>query len=527
MRRTAFLLVLASALALASTATASTRTQTYTAPGEHAFVVPVGVSSLRVVLVGANGGSGTGGAGGAGATFAATLAVKPGATLFTEVGGNGIDAQTGGKASPGGANGGGAGGPAVFLFAGGPGGGGGGGASDARTCSTSAATCPGGSSQATRLAVAAGGGGGGGLGSDAQSAGQILGGAGGSGGGPGGPGGPDAHGDLGGQPGSQGNQGSGGAAGGNSAGTPATVGQLGVGGDGGTAPSGGGGGGGGGLYGGGGAGAGTTTIVDPNTFLVATAGGAGGGGGSSGVPPSATGVSSAAVQQSKPGGATVIITWTAPAPAVSTAPAKSVTSSSAALAGAIHPNASQITDCHFVVVPAPPAGASIPCAQQVGGGAKSVPVSASATGLKAGTAYRYRLVASSANGATAGNQVGFTTALGGANPGPTPGGRPTLSGLKLTPSRFRAGRRAGTTIAFSLSKASRVTITFERTKPGGGFAKVSGKVRVNAAAGKRRVRFLGKVGGHRLRPGVYRVSAVASVAGRASAVRHARATVLR
>jgi hypothetical protein len=531
-RKSLALVSLATALALAPAATASTTTAPFTAPGEHAFTVPVGVTSIHVELVGASGGSGAGGsAGGAGATFGATLAVAPGQKLFAEVGGNGINAVTGGSDGLGGSNGGGNGGDAVFLFAGAPGGGGGGGGSDVRTCSTGTAPadCPGGSSLATRLAVAGGGAGGGGLGNDVTAKGVILGGAGGSGDGPGGPGGPDPHGDLGGQPGHQGGQKSGGTPGGNSAGTPALGGELGNGGGGGTAPAGGGGGGGGGLYGGGGGGAGNTTIVDPNKLILATAGGGGGGGGSSGAPETATGVSSAAIQQTAPGApASVTFTWTTPKPDVSTAPASSVTATTATVGGSVNPSGSLISDCHFEITPAPAGGATVPCAQQIGAGSDPVAVSANVTGLKGATAYSYTLVAVSAAGSSSTAPAGFTTVAapdGGPPAGPGASG-PSLSKLTLKPSRFRVGRR-GTTIAFSLSKRARITVRFER-RVHGRFVKVRGAVRVTRAAGSRRLRFKGAVAGRKLAAGRYRVSAVATDAGgHASKVRHAKATVLR
>jgi hypothetical protein len=545
------LIAVAGALIPASTASATTLTQAYSTAGEHAFVVPPAVTSVNVVLVGADGGSGTSGGGGPGATFGATIAVTPGQTLFAEVGGNGHVAADDGL---GGGGGGGAGGDAVFLFVGAPGGGGGGGASDVRTCSTLAPSpaCSGGSSLATRLAVAGGGAGGGGEGTDASAKGSILGGTGGSGGGPGGPGGPDPHGDLGGLPGQAGNQDSGGAEGGNSAETPATPGQLGTGGNGGTAPAGGGGGGGGGLYGGGGGGAGITTIVDPNKIILATAGGGGGGGGASGVPTGATGVSAAGNQQTKPGGASVTFSWAAPGPAAVSAPASSVTSGGAVLGGSVDPHGSPISDCHFEVTPAPAGGASdVPCAQQVGAGSGAVDVSANVAGLTGATAYRYRLHASSAEGSSVGDQVDFTTAPDGGGPaGGGQGDAATLTAFSLTPSRFRtrAGHgRVGTTIAFMASGAARVTVRFERVRAGsvrGGrcvpaaarkgtkrctrYTKLRGTLRLTAAATgrKQRVRFLGKVAGRRLAPGAYRVSAIATGTSGASAPRRATATVL-
>jgi hypothetical protein len=532
---------LATALALAPAATAAPTGAAFTTPGEHAFTVPLSVTSVHVELVGARGGSGAGGgAGGAGASFGATLAVVPGQKLFAEVAGNGTNAVAGASDGLGGSGGGADGGRAVFLFAGAPGGGGGGGGTDVRTCSVSAApaSCPGGSSLATRLAVAGGGAGGGGLGSDASAKGAILGGPGGSGDGPGGPGGPDPHGDLGGEPGHQGGQASGGTPGGNSAGTPALGGELAKGGAGGSAPAGGGGGGGGGLYGGGGGGAGNTTVVDPNALTIATAGGAGGGGGSSGVPTKAPGVSSAATRQTAPGApASVTLTWAAPKPEVSTGPPSSVTGTAAMLDGTVNPIGSSVSDCHFEITPAPAGGANVPCAQQIGAGSDPVAVTANVTGLAGATAYSYKLVAVSAAGSSTGVPVGFTTAgaSGGGTPpdGTPPDGTPagpgaselTLSALTLEPARFRVGRR-GTTIAFTLSGRARVTVSFER-RTHGRFVKVHGAVRITRAAGRRRVHFRGAVAKRKLSPGRYRVSVVASATGQVSKVHHARATVLR
>jgi hypothetical protein len=519
---------LAAALALVPAASAATTTETFTTAGEHPFVVPVAVTSVQIELVGARGGSGVGGsAGGPGAAYGATLAVTPGQTLFAEVGGNGHSAITGGADALGGFGGGGAGGKAVFLFGGAPGGGGGGGASDVRACPLGAAPadCAAGSSLASRLAVAGGGAGGGGMGSDASAKGVIAGGAGGSGGGPGGPGGPDPHGDLGGLPGQPGDQGSGGPAGANSAGSPAVAGQLGSGGAGGTAPSGGGGGGGGGLYGGGGGGAGTTTVVDPDNFILATAGGAGGGGGSSGVPPQAAGVSSAALRQTAPGAsASVTFSWTAPTPAVSAAAPSAITAGMATLSGTVNPNGAAVTDCHFAISPAPTGGATVPCGEQIGAGTSPVAVTAQTTGLKGATTYRYTLIASGPAGTSTSAAVDFTTPAGTGKPPSTGAPAPRITALKLSPSKFRA--RAGTRIAFSVSRRARVTIRFERSV-GGRFVTVRGAVRVTRRAGRAHLRFSGALAGRRLRPGRYRVSLVAIAGGQTSEARRVRATVLR
>src|ERR1700735_1547364 len=85
------------ALGLPSIATASeTLAQDFTVAGEHEFVVPSAVNSLRATLIGGNGAPGHGGfPGGAGATVTATLAVTPGETLYVEVAGSGMDLPSG------------------------------------------------------------------------------------------------------------------------------------------------------------------------------------------------------------------------------------------------------------------------------------------------------------------------------------------------------------------------------------------------------------------------------------------------
>ena len=163
------------ALAAAAPASAVTSSQSYATAGEHAFVVPAGVSSVQVTLVGGNGGAGSGAQpGGLPATVNATLAVTPGETLYAEVAGDGQTAAGVGEFAAGGYGGGGPGGGRGFLTTT-PSGGGGGGASDVRTCSESSSQC---SSLASRLVVASGGGGGGGEGTGSGTP-DVPGGAGG------------------------------------------------------------------------------------------------------------------------------------------------------------------------------------------------------------------------------------------------------------------------------------------------------------------------------------------------------------
>jgi hypothetical protein len=253
---------------------------------EQAFVVPRGITSVRVTAVGAGGGFGgsilhPGAAGGAGAVAAADLRVRPGRKLYVLVGGLGATRDDF-TLAPGGFNGGGSGGATPGLhpvdalaFPAGSGGGGGG-ASDVRTCSVRHHGCD---PRTSRLIAAAGGGGGGG----SSSVELARGGAGGAGGARG-SGAPGTTGSVG-AVASTGGAGATRRAGGAAGGSGARAGRRGTGGAGatsaplaGNAVFGGGGGGGGGLFGGGG---GSTGGQDSH-------GGGGGGGGSSFGPTGAT-----------------------------------------------------------------------------------------------------------------------------------------------------------------------------------------------------------------------------------------------
>jgi hypothetical protein len=209
-------------------ASAFAESAAYTPGGgsEQQFVVPAGVTQVKVTAIG---GAGEG-AGGSGAKVTATLTVTPGQTLWVDFGGGG----------------------------GGGVGGAGGSASDVRTES---------GKLSSRLIVAGGGGGGTGVGS---------GGKGGSASGESGEAGANSFSAGGGGGGTQKEGGKGGSAGEGEPHGPGSEGELGQGGSGGVCD---GGGGGGGYYGGGGGGG--ACPVD--------AGGGGGGAGSSYISPEASG----------------------------------------------------------------------------------------------------------------------------------------------------------------------------------------------------------------------------------------------
>jgi hypothetical protein len=252
---------------------------------------------------------------------------------------------------------------------------------------------------------------------------------------------------------------------------------------------------------------------------------------------------------------TVQISWTMPAPAVSTGAPSAVTSTSATLTGAVNPDGSQATDCHFVVAPAPPGGSTIPCVQQIGAGSTPVAVSAALGGLAPSTTYTVTLVASSAQGTGSGAGVPFTTA----SVGQGAGGSLSVTHVVVSPGRFHRGRHAatisraksgpiGTTISFQLSAAASVTLGFERAQlgvlvgrrcapPGKGhtkgrhctrYAAISHTVVRNGHAGLNRIHFEGLLdGGTRLTPSGYRLSLSAhGTAGTAVAAQHPTFTLL-
>ncbi len=252
------LLGLAAFAGVARAVPCQTGSATITAVGETCYTVPAGVSAVRVVAVGAQGGAGSGcGVGGSGAQVAGTLPVTPGDTLWAEVAGPGGAGSSAPSAGPGGANGGTNGGNGGTDAGGG---GGGGGASDVRLQQASVSL----GSADSRLLVAGGGGGTGAfnIGCSTAGAGGLFATAGGS-----------TTFASGGKPGSA----SGGSSFGSSNGscqsiTAATSGTLGTGGTGASSPTsncGNGGGGGGGYFGGGSGG------------TDGTPGGSGGGAGSS------------------------------------------------------------------------------------------------------------------------------------------------------------------------------------------------------------------------------------------------------
>jgi hypothetical protein len=245
-----------------------------------------------------------------------------------------------------------------------------------------------------------------------------------------------------------------------------------------------------------------------------------------------------------------------------TGAAQSVTASSALLTGNVNADGSVVGECHFSVSPAPPGGASVPCAQQVGAGSTPVAVSAALAGLAPASTYTVTLVAASAQGASSGAPVTFTTAATapGSGAGAGAGAGAIVTNLRLAPTRFRRGKRAATIararglpsatrISFGLSSAANVTLTFQRAQPGvlaghkcvapsrvrhgtrrcTRYAAVPHAVVRVAHAGTDTIGFDGVLdGGSRLAPGVYRVvlAATTPAAVKTSAPQHPSFTLL-
>jgi hypothetical protein len=106
---------------------------------------------------------------------------------------------------------------------------------------------------------------------------------------------------------------------------------------------------------------------------------------------------------------TVTATFAQDAPAVTTGAASSITQTGATVAGTVNPNGSAVSDCHVEYGTTTAYGSQVPCAAGPGSGTSAVAVSASLTGLTAGTTYHYRVVATNGGGTTNGADATFAT----------------------------------------------------------------------------------------------------------------------
>ncbi len=98
-------------------------------------------------------------------------------------------------------------------------------------------------------------------------------------------------------------------------------------------------------------------------------------------------------------------------PTVETGAASSVTQTSATLNASVNPNGQQVTECKLEYGMTVSYGASAPCSPSPGSESAAVAVSASLTGLTAGTTYHFRILATNPGGSSKGGDETFATLL--------------------------------------------------------------------------------------------------------------------
>jgi CSLREA domain-containing protein len=202
-------------------------------------------------------------------------------------------------------------------------------------------------------------------------------------------------------------------------------------------------------------------------------------------------------------------------PIVATTPALGIGLTSATLRGTINPS-SQGTGFFFEYGTTTAYGSMTQALFLPPPGIVQTVVSSLVAGLKQGTTYHFRLVASNADGTSRGADQSFTT---------NDRTKPVLTLLKVAPGIFRAAK--GTTISFNLSELATVTLKVDRVFPGvrkgsrcvaktartrrgracTRYLPVKGTIAQPGTAGGNRVHFNAKLGGKTLRPGAYRLSA--------------------
>jgi hypothetical protein len=243
------------------------------------------------------------------------------------------------------------------------------------------------------------------------------------------------------------------------------------------------------------------------------------------------------------GGACDIGAYELATPSATTGPASAVAETSATLGGtAANPDV-RAGSAHFDFGTDTTYGSQT-SAQALAAGA-SGGVSAALTGLKPGTLYHYRLVASNPDGATAGADQTFKTTL-----------TPKLGKIGMKPTKFAASkgrgasisaRRRGATVSYTDNTAATSTFTVQTPrrgyrsgkrcvarKPKGHkrarrctFYKKVGSFTHKDAAGKNSFHFTGRVKRKPLRPGRYRFEVVARENGLKSKKLHKSFRVLK
>jgi plastocyanin len=103
----------------------------------------------------------------------------------------------------------------------------------------------------------------------------------------------------------------------------------------------------------------------------------------------------------------------------------------------------------------------------------------------------------------------------GGPPGGPSGGNPgaartraAISRARVIPARLRRGRRGR--IVFRIDRPAKVVVQFARVRRGRRTRFLHGTITKRAKTGRNRIRFTGRLGGRRLRPGRYRLRLVAT-----------------
>jgi hypothetical protein len=245
------------------------------------------------------------------------------------------------------------------------------------------------------------------------------------------------------------------------------------------------------------------------------------------------------------------------APDVSTGPATGTSTTAATLNGTVIPNGLPTT-YQFLYGTTSAFGFTTPV-QGAGNGTSSVGASATIVGLAPGTTYHYLLVATNALGTRMGADQTFTTSAlaTGSAPPPALAPPPVLGPIALVPSAFRAApggpsiatvSRTGATVTYTDTQPSITAFTVLQARPGvilGGrcaappkrpfhkrghactrYVPVGGFTHPDAA-GPNRFHFTGRVGGHRLQPGNYQLSAAPQANGTTGKTVSAQFRILR
>ncbi len=161
------------------------------------------------------------------------------------------------------------------------------------------------------------------------------------------------------------------------------------------------------------------------------------------------------------------------APGAETGAASGVAQTAATLNGTVNPNGSA-TSVTFRYGTSTAYGSSI-TVPSPGAGATAAAVSAALSGLVPGTTYHYELVASNAQGTSAGIDRTFTTLPVLPPVNKVPRYRPVLSELRISPRSLHAARhgpsatgdrRTGATVSYRVSEAASVSFAIQQSRPG-------------------------------------------------------------